>query len=428
MINYKSIYSIALLIIFPFILIYLLILSIKNRDYNFIENRLGSITKLKNKNSICIHCASLGEVNGAKELIKEIIKKNNVLISTNTYSGKIRANKLFPKLDVVYFPLDYKFMVSNWLKSLKIKSMIIYETEIWPNFYRVCGYKNIKICIVNARLQKNLHKKKFIKKIYEEALDNCDFIMCKSDYEKEKYLKLEIEDKKIFSLGNLKYSFTTNMKKEHEINSEAARYDASKDYFLMASTHDPDEKNFIKAIKELLNNEISVVIAPRHIKRSKKIAKFFKDNGVDTYFLSQMRDHCLGNWGANAVLIIDTFGDLVKFYHNARYVYVGGGFSKRGVQNIIEPTIYGKPILVGPNIDNFYEEIMSLKGKEAITIIDDNKNFSIQENIARYIREYHNLSDEVLIKKGAISKTHSLKFKNIVKKYVEFLERAKIIN
>ena len=94
MINYKSIYSIALLIIFPFILIYLLILSIKNRDYNFIENRLGSITKLKNKNSICIHCASLGEVNGAKELIKEIIKKNNVLISTNTYSGKIRANKL----------------------------------------------------------------------------------------------------------------------------------------------------------------------------------------------------------------------------------------------------------------------------------------------------------------------------------------------
>ena len=75
----------------------------------------------------------------------------------------------------------------------KVKSVIIYETEIWLNFYKVCNKYNIKLCIVNARLQKNLHKKKFIKRIYLEALENCDLILCKSEYEKEKYTQLGIK-------------------------------------------------------------------------------------------------------------------------------------------------------------------------------------------------------------------------------------------
>ena len=104
-----------------------------------------------------------------------------------------RIKELFPELDVVYFPLDYKFIISKWLKLTKIKSVIIYETEIWLNFYKICNKYNIKLCIVNARLQKDLHKKNlFREKIYLEALEYCDCNLCKSDYEKEKYMDLGI--------------------------------------------------------------------------------------------------------------------------------------------------------------------------------------------------------------------------------------------
>ena len=79
MLNYKIFYSFLLLILFPFLIIYLIfIIFTKENDWAFIKNRLGIISKQKNKNNVCIHCASLGEVNGAKELIKEILKKNNV--------------------------------------------------------------------------------------------------------------------------------------------------------------------------------------------------------------------------------------------------------------------------------------------------------------------------------------------------------------
>jgi 3-deoxy-D-manno-octulosonic-acid transferase len=253
--------------------------------------------------------------------------------------------------------------------------------------------------------------------------------LCKSNYEKKKYLKLGINEKNIFSIGNLKYAYKPQVIKEEDQKRKSTEFSNTKNFFLMASTHDPDEKNFLQAIQELLINEISVVIAPRHIERSKKIANMFRDIGISVHFLSNAsKNYVLGEWSINAVLIIDTFGDLSKFYSNARYVYVGGGYSRRGVQNIIEPSIYGKPILVGPNIDNFYEEIMSLKEQDGITVIEDVASISTKESIVKHIREFRNLNDETLIKRGDVAKEHSLKFKNIVEKYVEFLKQKKVIS
>ena len=103
---------------FPLV-IYFTYISIKNNDLNLIKNRLGLVAKLNNQNNIA-YIIPLGEVNGATGLIKEI-GKSIPFISTNTLSGMKRIKELFPKLDVVYFPLDYKFIVSSWLKLTKVK-------------------------------------------------------------------------------------------------------------------------------------------------------------------------------------------------------------------------------------------------------------------------------------------------------------------
>ena len=78
---------------------------------------------------------------------------------------------------------------------------------------------------------------------------------------------------------------------------------------------------------------------------------------------------------------------MPQFYSNAKYIYVGGGFSIRGVQNIIEPSVFGKPIIIGPNIDNFYDEINSLKKQNGITIIED-ENISDQDNIKKLSQSF----------------------------------------
>ena len=418
---YKIIYNIALFSISPIIFIYLIIYSVYLKDISFLKNKLGHIRKLKNKNKICVHCASLGEINGAKELIKKIKKNNNILISTNTISGKNRAMELFPEFDVVYFPLDYKFIISTWLKAAQIQTVLIYETEIWPNFYSLCKESNIKICIVNARIQKDINNKsKFLKKLYLDALNKCSIIMCKSGYEKEKYLKLGVNEKLLFAVGNLKYAYTPDFGDELSSKSE---------YFLMVSTHEPDEENFLDSIKYLNAQSVPVIIAPRHIKRSGKLCKYFEENKIATYIYSDLNKRKkYVNEKFRGVIIIDTFGDLSKFYYDAKFIYVGGGYSKRGIQNIIEPSTFGRPILVGPNIDNFFEEIINLRKNKGITVIEDDKLIPVKENILKNVKFFYNLDKKSLARMGGIAKAYTLKFNGVVDTYCEFLKKEEMIS
>tara|TARA_B110000008_G_scaffold276529_1_gene315967 strand:+ start:54 stop:1427 length:1374 start_codon:yes stop_codon:yes gene_type:complete len=454
----KFIYKIALLVIFPLVFIYCIIQSIVQKDFNFFKNKFGFIFKVKNNENICIHCVSLGEINGAKKIIEEINKKNNILISTNTISGKKRAQELFPNIDVLYFPFDYRYIVSRWLRSTKIKNILIYETEIWPNFYNVCNELNVRICVLNARISKDVLETEILKEFYKEALNKCTLILCKSGYEKEKYIKLGVNEKLLFAIGNLKYSyipdfsdelsdkrneklFDNNQKKIFDIEMDSKNFGPywrlktklhqshKHGYFLMASTHEPDEKYFLQGIKGLFHKGTITIVAPRHISRSRKVYKFFKKNGISVYLLSELaKSESYLNETFSGVLVIDTYGDLPKFYSGSRYVYVGGGYSKRGVQNVIEPSTYGKPILVGPNIDNFYEEIVNLRKDKGITVIDDNKWIPVQENIARHLKEFDDLDNDTLDKMGGFAKVYTLKFNDIIEKYVKSLKEENIIN
>jgi len=406
---YKFIYNIILIFIFPIVFVYLIIHSARIKDINFFLNKIGIILNLKNKNNLCIHCASLGEINGVQHLIKKIKKNNKVLISTNTISGKNRAKELFPELDVVYFPLDYKIFINFWLNAIYKPSVLIYETEIWPNFYTLCNKKNIKIGVINARFSKKvLYGNKILQVLYREALNSCSFILCKSKYEKDKYTELKINSNLLLHLGNLKYSF---IHKALDKNTDKN----DKIFFLMASTHNPDEELFSESINYLVKNKIPVVIAPRHINRANEIAYYFSNLNLKVEMYSTWSKHQKEKYIEEGIMIIDTFGDLVNFYNEAKFVYVGGGFSKRGVQNVLEPAAFGKPIIVGPNHDNVLEEIEDLH----INVVTDDIIQSIVEN---------HVKDINLEVRGDLTKAGFLKFSRVLDDYINFLKKEKIIN
>ncbi len=55
------------------------------------------------------------------------------------------------------------------------------------------------------------------------------------------------------------------------------------------------------------------------------------------------------------VVVLDTFGELAQVYQIATVVFVGGSLADYGGHNIIEPAIFGKPIVFGPHMQNFRE-------------------------------------------------------------------------
>jgi 3-deoxy-D-manno-octulosonic-acid transferase len=76
------------------------------------------------------------------------------------------------------------------------------------------------------------------------------------------------------------------------------------------------------------------------------------------------------------VLIIDSIGILSSLYRYGSIAYIGGGFGS-GIHNILEPAVFGLPVIFGPRHEKFKEatDLKLLKGAWPV------KNFRQLENV-----------------------------------------------
>ena len=55
------------------------------------------------------------------------------------------------------------------------------------------------------------------------------------------------------------------------------------------------------------------------------------------------------------MVILNTIGELAQLFQIATVVFVGGSLVDAGGHNILEPAVFGKPIVFGPHMENFAE-------------------------------------------------------------------------
>jgi len=94
------------------------------------------------------------------------------------------------------------------------------------------------------------------------------------------------------------------------------------------------------------------ILAPRHPERFGEVECLARDAG----FVTTRRSELPIDVEPRAdVVVLDTIGELALLYQLATAVFVGGSLVDRGGHNILEPAIFGKPILFGPHMQNFKE-------------------------------------------------------------------------
>ena len=80
------------------------------------------------------------------------------------------------------------------------------------------------------------------------------------------------------------------------------------------------------------------------------------------------------------ILIIDSVGLLAEIYKYAQLAYVGGSF-KHGVHNVLEPAIYGIPVLYGPIHENSYEAIKLAENNGGLIVNNSSDILMVIESI-----------------------------------------------
>ncbi len=319
---------------------------------------------------VWFHCASVGEVNVVKPLVKEMKRRRPNLalhVSTVTMAGRENAEKSFPDARVHYWPLDFSFAARRALRRVRPSAVALVELEVWPNFTAQARKRGVPLVIVNGRLShRSARRFRRLGFLWHRVLRRIARVGAQSEAYAQRFREAGLDDGRVTVTGNLKYDAAI------AFDPDAAREEYGSllgggPLLVAGSTHDPEERILVETYVKLRASHpgLRLLIAPRHLERVAEVEKVVADAG-----LSCAR-RTAGRPPAGSVILLDTVGELAKVYSVATVVFIGGTFCARGGQNMLEPAALGKPVVSGPSLENFREIADALVAAGGMRVVDN---------------------------------------------------------
>jgi len=361
-------YNILLFLATPFIAAYSMIRSWrrgKRREgiaerFGVLDAGLASVTK--GQKTVWVHAVSVGETIAVTPLLKALkdsFPGIRIVLSNVTETGRSIAEKTAEVDHCIYLPLDYRFTVSRALKRVRPALVIIVETEIWPNFLRVTREMGIPALLVNGRISdRSFGRYMKLRWFFRPVLENLAACCMQTAEDARRIIAIGAEPTRVHVAKNLKYDIPVcapTAEKKKELRGICKVPDGLM-VITAGSTHAGEEETLLSAYRHLLAEglECFLVIAPRHPERAGEVAEIIRNTGMPCTACSVL-DRREGLFRPGEVLLVDTVGELMRYYTISDMVFVGGSLAMTGGHNILEPASLGVPVLFGPHMHNFRE-------------------------------------------------------------------------
>jgi len=361
-------YSVLTLAAFVVVSPYFVYQAIRYKKYiGTLRQRLGFLPitfNLDAEQSIWIHAVSVGEALTARALaadLKARYPRLRLFLSTTTIAGQQVARRSLSNVDAVfYFPFDWTFIVRRTLRIVRPRVFVMMETEIWPNLLRECRRQGVKTVLINGRISSRSYPRyRLVRRFFARVLADVDRCCMQSEESARRLIELGAEPSRVTVTGSLKFDSlelpaATAHGKPRERVLRFFRLSPSRTVVVAGSTLRGEESALLRAfarIKSTLPIAL-LVIAPRHPERFAEVERTSRDAGFVTTRRSELP---IDAEPRADVVVLDTIGELAQLYQVATAVFVGGSLVDQGGHNILEPAIFGKPIVFGAHMQNFKE-------------------------------------------------------------------------
>ena len=313
---------------------------------------------------IWVHAVSVGEVTAAAPIVAALRSRLPgacIVLSTSTETGQEMARRLVADATaLIYYPLDIPCVVRKVFDLVRPDCFVPVETELWPNFIRLCRERGMRIVMVNGRISpRSFRYYRATRFFWKEVLGALDAAGVISQIDGERLAAIGMPPQRIHVLGNAKYdglAARVSPELEREIAGRL-RIAPGEEVLIAGSTHEGEETVILDVYRRLLaiRPDFKLILVPRHIERSEAVAELVRRAGFsDCIRMSEIR---AGRRRANErVILVDVIGELFKAYSLATVVFCGGSLVPKGGQNILEAAAWGKVVFHGPHMDDFREE------------------------------------------------------------------------
>lgn len=329
---------------------------------------------------IWLHGASAGDLLSLAPMVahlRERFPKGVIIVSAITNSGQEIAATRMKGIDAFTFlPWDLPSATRRAVDAIRPDLLVLEYTEIWPNLIRAAKAHGARIAITNGRFApQRLTQYRRLFKLAGQPLDDIDLFLMREEEEAERARLLGAAPERVIVTGNTKFdallATPTSDAADDAALLQALDFPESAPIFIAGSTHEGEEARIIEVYKALLTNhpDLRLAIAPRYTDRAARIAAIAEAMGFKARLRSAPVDPASKR--ESRVAVLDTIGELTHAYRLGKVVFVGGSFTKRGGQNILEPAAQGRPVLFGPNMDNFKDSVRLLVGRGGIQVRDE---------------------------------------------------------
>src|SRR5438105_3334796 len=358
------------LVLFPFLLLH-------PRVRQGIRRRLGlydgDIVRRPGPR-VWLHGASAGDVLGLVPIVRELKALRpdaRVLVSAITDSGASMAEQRLIASGladaVTFLPYDLPGPCRRAIAALRPDVLVLEYTELWPQLIRAASRAGVRLAMTNGRIApENLGRYRLLFALAGNLLEQFDVLMMRAEDEAERALQLGAPRDRVHVTGNTKFdALAVSVPEAEDEELRAALGLRGERLWVCGSTHEGEEGPLLDAYAALRREfpDLRLVLAPRYVERSSRVLGAARERGLPSRLRSEPG-------GGEAVVVLDTIGELVRVYQLATLVFVGGSFTRRGGQNILEPAACGKPVLFGPRMENFQDSVQVLVGRGGLQVRD----------------------------------------------------------
>ena len=319
----------------------------------WISGRRAYWTKLpkldRGKKIVWFHCASLGEFDQGLPLMNKIKASDNsvyLLVTFFSPSGYEHYTKRNHCVDYAcYLPADLPRNANRFIAHFQPEEAYFVKYEFWCNFILEAKKQGTKLYSVCTIFRPEHRFFSWYGAFFRETLRQMDHFFVQNETSVKLLSSIGVSQTTL--VGDMRFDRVLENKKQVKSDDTVERFLDGEKAFIIGSSWSVDEQFLSEEIRAYAQKG-KVIIAPHDISEGhlNEIEKRFLE------ILVRYRDYSEAN--SQNILLIDSIGKLANLYQYGTFAYIGGGFTG-SLHNILEPAVFGLPVMFGPKHKRFPE-------------------------------------------------------------------------
>src|SRR5438552_1827390 len=316
--------------------------------------------RLSKQKPTWLHAVSVGEVNVALKLansLRALEPALHCVLTTTTTTGFALANKNAPAwIEVIYTPLDYWPIMRRAFAVIRPTRIVLVEAEVWPNLVALAHERRIPTILVNARLSPRSERRfRRFRFFVAPTFRLLDLVCAQEPDDVDRWVAIGVARDRIRAVGSIKYDPNGRDHRaeaqENTRTTSVSDADRQRPVLFGGSTHRGEEEILARVFLRLRQqfSSLRLFIAPRHVERLREIRAQLAALPLRVALASEV---AIDRESDADCILLDTTGELQRWYGIAIIVFVGKSLTAQGRHNPVEPIMAGQPVGFGPLMEN----------------------------------------------------------------------------